>query len=91
MNDDLRAEYDFTPGERGAVRPAPRSKTRITIRIDDEILEWFRRRVDESGGGNYQTLINRALREHITRHTEEELETTLRRVIREELRNRPSA
>ncbi len=60
-------------------------KTRITIRIDDEILAWFRDQVERAGGGNYQTLLNEVLRQHVQR-AQEPLEKTLRRVIREELR-----
>lgn len=78
----MKKEYDFSQGERGAVDPAPSGKTRITIRIDNEILDWFRSKVNEQGGGNYQTLMNQALREFIDR---EGLEETLRRVLREEL------
>lgn len=58
---------------------------RITIRLDDEVIDWFRDRVDRAGGGNYQTMIDAALREHIARR-EEPLEETLRRILREELR-----
>ncbi len=59
-------------------------KTRITIRIDKDVLDWFRKEVDAAGGGSYQTLLNRALREYI--HNREQLsEAMLRRVIREEL------
>jgi uncharacterized protein (DUF4415 family) len=80
----MRKEYDFTKGKRGAVVKAPPGKTRITIRIDDDILEWFREQVHAAGGGNYQTLINQALREYMgSKH--EPLEDTLRRVLREEL------
>jgi uncharacterized protein (DUF4415 family) len=61
--------------------PAAARKTRITIRLDDDVLAWFRRHAGVSGGG-YQSLINLALRDHIGR---EGLATTLRRVIREEL------
>jgi len=82
----MKKEYNFTKGKRGAVRPAPKGKTRITIRIDDDILDWFRSEVDAAGGGNYQTLINNALREHITRQ-QEPIEVILRRVVREELQN----
>ena len=57
-------------------------KERITIRLDGDVLAWFRNQV--KGGGNYQTLINEALRAHIEDH-EGALERTLRRVIREEL------
>ena len=86
----MRKEYDFRKGKRGAVLPAPPGKTRITIRIDTDVLDWFRRRVHEAGGGTYQTLINRALREHV-RRAGERLEGTLRRVLREELAaSRPS-
>lgn len=81
----MRKEYDFSKGKRGAIVSVPKGKTRITIRLDDEILEWFKRRVDAAGGGNYQSLINAALRAHI-KSIEEPLEKTLRRVLREELR-----
>ena len=80
----MKKEYNFSKGKRGAVVPAPKGKTRITIRIDDDILEWFRGEVDVAGGGNYQTLINNALREHIT-NQQEPIEVILRRVVREEL------
>lgn len=80
----MRKEYDFSRGKRGAVLRLPPGKTRITIRIDDDILGWFRRQVHEAGGGSYQTLINNALRSFIESQ-ERDLEETLRRVIREEL------
>jgi uncharacterized protein (DUF4415 family) len=82
----MRKEYDFSKAKRGAVVKAPASKTRITIRLDDDLLEWFKGEVDAAGGGNYQSLINAALREHMKRKREP-LEATLRRVLREELRN----
>lgn len=81
--DDMQNEYDFTKGTRGPVVPVPSGKTRITIRIDDDVLEWFRQQVERSEGGNYQTLMNSALREYISQHS---LEDLLRRVVREELR-----
>jgi uncharacterized protein (DUF4415 family) len=62
-----KPEYDFSGGKRGPVLSIPKGKTRITIRLDDDILDWFRQQVDEAGGGNYQTLINEALRQHIRR------------------------
>jgi len=58
----MRKEYDFKKGKRGPVLPAPAGKTRITIRLDDDILEWFRGQADAAGGGNYQSMINEALR-----------------------------
>lgn len=80
----MRKEYDFSKGKRGAVLPTPPGKTRITIRIDDDILAWFRAQVHAAGGGNYQTLINGALRQFMSSRREA-LEETLRRVLREEL------
>lgn len=71
-------------GKRGPVIKSLKGKTRITIRIDDDILEWFRQQVHTAGGGNYQTLINMALREYMS-SKRESLEDTLRHVIREEL------
>jgi uncharacterized protein (DUF4415 family) len=81
----MKKEYDFSKGRRGPVLRVPPGKTRVTIRLDDDVLEWFRKRVDDAGGGNYQTLINEALRGFIEQR-QESLETTLRRVIRDELR-----
>src|SRR5215467_13280749 len=88
----MKKEYDFRKGKRGPIVPIPAGKTRITIRIDDDVLDWFREQVNAAGGGNYQKLINSALREHISRRREP-LETTLRRVLREELNqeNPPAA
>ena len=79
----MKAQYDFTGGKRGAVL-APAGKTRITIRIDDDLLQWFRKQVHAAGGGSYQTLINTALRDYVG-SKREPLEATLRRVLREEL------
>jgi uncharacterized protein (DUF4415 family) len=80
--DDMQDEYDFSNGVRGSVVPTVPGKTRITIRIDDDIIEWFRANVEQQGGGNYQTMMNNALRDYIHQHT---LEDMLRRVVREEL------
>ncbi len=77
-------EYDFNNAKRGALAKPPPGKTRITIRIDTDVLNWFRNQVHEAGGGNYQTLINEALREYI-RYRDETFESILRKVIREEL------
>jgi uncharacterized protein (DUF4415 family) len=82
--DSTETEYDFSQGKRGAIDPIGAGKTRITIRIDDAVLDWFREQVHQAGGGNYQSLINEALRSHI-RQQHEPLESTLRRVLREEL------
>jgi uncharacterized protein (DUF4415 family) len=80
----MKDEYDFSHGTRGALDPVPAGKTRITIRLDDDIIAWFRAQAEQSGGGNYQTAMNQALRGYIERQSLEEL---VRRVVREELRN----
>ena len=82
----MRKEYDFSKAKRGPVIAPASGKTRITIRLDDDLLAWFKGQVNAAGGGNYQSLINAALREY-TKRKNEPLETTLRRVLREELRN----
>ena len=82
----MKKEYNFKKGKRGAVVQASKGKTRITIRIDDDILEWFRGEVEAAGGGNYQTLINQALREYLNQQ-QQPLEELLRRVVREELQS----
>ena len=82
----MKKKYDFSRAKRGPVVPVAKAKTRITIRLDNEILNWFREQVDRAGGGNYQSLINDALRQYV-RNAREPLEHTLRRVIREELSN----
>ena len=82
----MKKEYTFRKGKRGAVVPVSKGKTRITIRIDDDILDWFRGEVEAAGGGNYQTLINQALREYL-KQQQQPLEELLRRVVREELQS----
>ena len=79
----MKKEYDFSKGKRGAV-VSPKGKTRITIYLDDEVLDRFRLTADRSGKG-YQTLINDALRAH---HGVAEKPLTakqVREIVREEL------
>jgi len=83
----MKDDYDFTHAKRGPVVALPKGKTRITIRLDNDVLDWFKEQVDLAGGGNYQTLINQVLREFIERQPEP-LEDTLRRVVAEELDKR---
>ena len=90
MDNNDMPELDFSQAKPSGEIPAlariqreNEGKERITIRLDADILAWFRDQV--RGGGNYQTLINEALRLHIS-DREGTLERTLRRVIREELR-----
>ncbi|MBT0652247.1 BrnA antitoxin family protein [Geomobilimonas luticola] len=78
----MKAEYDFSKAKRGAVVPQT-GKTRITMYLDDAVLEEFRKRADAAGKG-YQTLINDALREYLSKDSGT-LEETLRKVIREEM------
>jgi uncharacterized protein (DUF4415 family) len=81
----MKREYDFSKAKRGPIVPVAKGKTRITIRLDEDVIAWFRTQVEKGGGGNYQTLINAALRQHVA-HAREPLEETLRRVVREEIR-----
>lgn len=76
---------NFKGAKRGAVVPADINKERITIRLDRDIMDHFRNLVVESGGGNYQSLINSALREYVDAD-EKALERKLRKIIREELK-----
>ncbi|MEQ9498597.1 MAG: BrnA antitoxin family protein [Deltaproteobacteria bacterium] len=80
----MKDEYDFSKARRGPVLPSAPGKTRITIRIDDDVLQWFRNEVDRRGGGNYQTMINAVLRQFVATESEP-IEEVVRRVIREEL------
>jgi uncharacterized protein (DUF4415 family) len=80
----MEAEYDFSQGKRGAIEPTSPGKTRITIRLDDDVLAWFREQVHLAGRRNNQTLINDALRQYIQQRREP-LQETLRGVLREEL------
>jgi uncharacterized protein (DUF4415 family) len=80
----MRKEYDFSGARQGAVIKQP-GKTRITIYLDDDVLQAFRERADASGRG-YQTMINDALREHLGKTSQPLDARTLRRILREELR-----
>lgn len=80
----MKKEYDFTKGKRGPVIPPLPNKARITIRLDNDIIDWFKNKVHNAGGGNYQSMINEALRKFIEEENEP-IEDVLRRVIREEL------
>ncbi len=80
----MKAKYDFKDGKRGAVLPTDGKKIRVTIRLDRDIVDWFRFKVEEQGGGSYQSMINDALRRHMERQ-EQPIEEVLRRVVREEL------
>jgi uncharacterized protein (DUF4415 family) len=82
--DDMKSNYDFSKGKRGAVVPAG-GKTRITIYLDDDVLEAFRAKAAAQGKG-YQTLINEVLRQALAPEAAPVTVESLRQVIREELR-----
>lgn len=82
----MKEEYDFSKGKRGAVIKTPPGKERITIRLDSDILDWFRQQAESQGGGNYQTMINQVLRQFVFGQ-QETIEEVLRKVVREELQN----
>ncbi len=79
----MRAEYDFSKGKRGALIKQ-KGKTRITIYIDDEVLDEFRSRAERAGIG-YQTMMNEALKTFLSTKEQPVTEAVLRQVIREEL------
>ena len=84
----MKKEYDFRKGRRGRIaprEPEPRGKTRITIRIDDDLLDYFLKAAEGSGGAvGYQTLVNQALRQHVEGRALK-FEDTPRRIVREEI------
>jgi len=84
----MEPQYNFSKGKRGRIlppEPEPQGKTRITIRLDEDIVDHFLKEADTSGGSTgYQTLINEALRQHVEGKAPK-LEDTLRRILREEL------
>jgi uncharacterized protein (DUF4415 family) len=83
----MKREYDLRKGRRGPVIPLPPEKIRITIRLDRDVVDHFREQVRNAHRGNYQTLINDALREHIKRPgLAEQVGLQVRSVLREELR-----
>jgi uncharacterized protein (DUF4415 family) len=75
-------DIDFTHAKRGPVVPSEPGKTKISIRLDNRVLDYFRSLVEQAGGGNYQTLINDALMEYIQQQSMLE---AVRQVVREEL------
>lgn len=79
----MKSNYEFSRGKRGAVAKTT-NKIKTSIRFDPEILNWFKNKAIEAGGGNYQTLINQALKDYMATQGEP-LERVLRRVIREEM------
>jgi uncharacterized protein (DUF4415 family) len=84
----MKTEYDLSKGKRGRVNPFGAEKIRITIRLDRDLVEHFRDKVRKAGRGNYQTLINDALRDQIQRpDLAESVSREVRAALREELKN----
>jgi uncharacterized protein (DUF4415 family) len=81
-------DIDFSKGKRGPVIAPNPGKTKISIRLDNTVLEHFRGIVDVAGGGNYQSLINDALVAHIQRQS---VLIAMRKVVREELAHAAAA
>jgi uncharacterized protein (DUF4415 family) len=85
----MKQRYDFNQGKRGRIvtpEPEPRGKTRITIRLDEDLVDHFLKEAEASAGATgYQTLINEALRQHVEGKAPK-LADTLRRIVREEMR-----
>jgi uncharacterized protein (DUF4415 family) len=79
----MRKEYDFSKGKRGPVIPS-KGKTRITIMLDNEILDAFRAQAEAQGIG-YQTAINDALRAALGKDDAPLTARTLRQILRQEL------
>ena len=77
-------DIDFSKGRRGAVIPPSPGKSKISIRLDNSVLDYFRGLVEAAGGGNYQSLINDALVAYIHRQS---VLTAVRKVVRDELVN----
>lgn len=85
----MKRQYDLSKGKRGPVVPLPPDKVRITIRLDRDIVDQFRDQVRMAHRGNYQTLINDALREYLRRPSiAEQVGAEVRSVLREELERR---
>jgi len=82
----MKREYDLSKGKRGPVVPLPADKIRITIRLDRDIVDHFRELVQKAHRGNYQTLINDALRDYLRRPSvAQQVGAEVRSVLREEL------
>ena len=81
----MKTNDDFSRARLGAVVPTAGKKVRITIRLDRDVLDWFRSKVEAQGGGNYQTMLNDALRAY-TEQQSQSVEKLLRRLVREEIK-----
>ena len=85
----MKNHYDFSKGKRGRIVPEPPlepGKVKITIRLDEDVVERFFQIAEQSGGSvDYQTLIDSALRDYLEGKAPK-IEEALRRIIREEFK-----
>ena len=84
----MKTEHGFIHKKHGTIETTEKDNTRVMITLDDDVLEWFREKVEAQGGGNYQTMINQLLRSHIKpeRPIADQVRDVMREVLREELR-----
>ena len=75
-------DIDFSGARRGRVAPSESGKTKLSIRLDTKVVEYFRKAADAAGGGSYQTMINDALVAYINQRS---MLAAVRQVVREEL------
>ena len=84
----MKREYDLSGGKRGAVLKPPPGTTRITLGVDDDVLDWFREQVHAAGGGVFTRLMADVLREYVASREGTKLRKVVRRAVREPPRQR---
>ena len=75
-------DIDFSRAKRGSVLAVEPGKTKISIRVDNAVIDYFRGQVERAGTGNYQTLMNDALLAFIHQRS---VIDAVRLVVREEM------
>jgi hypothetical protein len=87
----MKSQYDFSKGKRGRIappEPEPKGKTRITIRLDEDLIDHFPKEADASGEATgHQAPLHVTASEALCQHVQgkaPKLEETLRRILREE-------
>lgn len=82
----MQDNYDLTGASQGALHSIKPHETDIILRLDSEVVEWFAKKVEQAGSGDYAALINQALHEFITYHDQNKLENLIRSIVREEMK-----
>lgn len=77
----MKNNYDFSQGKRGLVQPISSNQTKLTILIDNDILEWLGEQIDQTEGGDYFTLINQALRDYKKQKQAQDIEKIEQKMI----------